>query len=99
MERPSKEEIVASSAGWLGVILNIIPGLGTGYIYQRRWKAYWITTGLTSLWLLIMLLNQVSKDSIDPLPDSTEGIRVIGLLIITIITAVEAGLQVKKSRE
>ena len=43
---PTKEEILAASAGWVAVILNVLPGLGAGYLYQRRWKAYWVTSAL-----------------------------------------------------
>ena len=28
----------------IAVTLNVLPGLGAGYLYQRRWKAYWITS-------------------------------------------------------
>lgn len=36
-----KDEIIAKSAGWLGVVLNLGCN-GTGYIYQRRWRAFWL---------------------------------------------------------
>lgn len=32
----------------MAVVLNLIPGLGTGYLYQRRWKAYWLTQALAT---------------------------------------------------
>ena len=47
---PSREQILAASAGWVAVVLNVIPGLGAGYLYQRRWKAYWITSVLATAW-------------------------------------------------
>ena len=31
---PSKQEILAASSGWVAVVLNVVPGLGTGYLYQ-----------------------------------------------------------------
>ena len=37
MSYPSKEEILASSKGWVASFLNFFPGLGSGYLYQRRW--------------------------------------------------------------
>ena len=40
MSYPSKEEILASSKGWVASFLNFLPGLGSGYLYQRRWKPY-----------------------------------------------------------
>ena len=33
---PTKEEILGASAGWVAVTLNVLPGLGAGYLYQRR---------------------------------------------------------------
>ena len=31
--------------------MNVVPGLGAGYLYQRRWKAYWITSAWRRLGL------------------------------------------------
>ena len=33
--------------------LNVAPGLGAGYLYQRRWKAYWITSALATSWFVL----------------------------------------------
>ena len=33
---PTREQILAASAGWVAVLLNVVPGLGAGYLYQRR---------------------------------------------------------------
>ena len=41
---PTKSEILAASARWVAVTLNVVLGLGAGYLYQRRWKVYWITS-------------------------------------------------------
>ena len=46
--QPTKKQVLASSAGWVAVVLNVIPGLGAGYLYQRRWKPYWITSLLAT---------------------------------------------------
>ena len=46
---PNREQILAASAGWVAVLLNVIPGLGAGYLYQRRWRAYWITSALATI--------------------------------------------------
>ncbi len=43
MDNPSKEQILASSSGWIALTLNFLPGLGAGYLYQRRWIPYFIT--------------------------------------------------------
>ena len=45
---PTKQEILAASAGWVAVTLNVLPGLGAGYLYQRHWKAYWITSAIAA---------------------------------------------------
>ncbi len=50
---PTKREILAASAGWVAVTLNVVPGLGAGYLYQRRWKAYWITSALATTWFVL----------------------------------------------
>ena len=43
MSYPSRDEILASSKGWVASFLNFLPGLGSGYLYQRRWKPYFFT--------------------------------------------------------
>ena len=50
---PTKQEILAASAGWGAVTLNVLPGLGARYLYQRRWKAYWITSALATIWFVL----------------------------------------------
>jgi hypothetical protein len=50
---PDRKAVLAASAPWLGAALNLVPGLGTGYIYQRRWKAYWITSALATAWFVL----------------------------------------------
>ena len=50
---PTKQEILGASAGWVAVTLNVLPGLGAGYLYQRRWKAYWITSALATTWYVL----------------------------------------------
>ena len=49
---PTKQEILAASAGWVAVTLNVVPGLGAEYLYQRRWNAYWITSALATTWFI-----------------------------------------------
>ena len=50
---PTEQETLAASAGWVAVTLNVFPGLGSGYLYQRSWKAYWITSALTTTWFVL----------------------------------------------
>ena len=40
MDKPSKAQILAASSGWVATTLNFLPGLGAGYLYQRRWGPY-----------------------------------------------------------
>ena len=50
---PTKQEILAAPASWGAVTLNVLPGLGARYLYQRRWKAYWITSALATIWFVL----------------------------------------------
>ncbi|EDY39188.1 conserved hypothetical protein [Cyanobium sp. PCC 7001] len=92
MDLLSKRQIVASGSGWVAALLNVVPGLGTGYIYQRRWKAYWITSVLATLWFGVGL---VQGQGVDPtlMPDVVQRNQLVGLagfLLLAVVTAVEA---------
>jgi len=50
MSYPSRDEILASSKGWVASFLNFLPGLGSGYLYQRRWKPYFFTIIASTAW-------------------------------------------------
>ena len=93
MNKISKEQVIASSRGWVASLLNFLPGLGTGYIYQRRWLPYFITTGAVTSWIIIGIILQGDKDpnQLDQL------IGIIGLFLISIISSIEANLAFKKS--
>ena len=94
---PTKREILAASAGWVAVTLNVIPGLGAGYLYQRRWKAYWITSALATSWFVVGgVLGQGAEGAEE---FQTQLIGLLGLVALATGTAVEAGLAAKKSRE
>jgi hypothetical protein len=51
--RPEGQRVLAASAPWLAALLNVLPGLGCGYIYQRRWRAWWVTVSLAVAWGLL----------------------------------------------
>ena len=92
---PTKQEILAASAGWVAVTLNVLPGLGGGYLYQRRWKAYWITSALATTWFVLgAVLGQDAGRGGASKPVSWSG----GLVTLAAGTAVEAGLAAKKAR-
>jgi hypothetical protein len=97
---PSREQILASSSGWVAVLLNVVPGVGTGYIYQRRWRAYWLTSAAAVAWFV---LGAVQGAGIDPvlMPDlvaRNQQVGLAGFLLLALVTAVEAGLAVRRSR-
>ena len=93
MDNPSKEQILAASSGWIATILNFLPGLGAGYIYQRRWIPYFITGGAATAWLVLgVILNG------DTEPTKVEQlIGIGGLFLISITTMVEAKIAHKKA--
>ena len=93
---PTRQEILAASAGWVAVTLNVLPGLGAGYLYQRRWKAYWITSALATTWFVLGAVLEQGAEAGEELQDQLVGL--FGLVALAAGTAVEAGLAVKKSR-
>lgn len=93
---PSRDQILAASAGWVAVLLNVIPGLGAGYLYQRRWKAYWITTVLATAWFAAGAALGQNADPAAEVQNQLVGL--IGLVLLAAITATEAGLAVKRVR-
>ena len=93
---PTRQEILAASAGWVAVTLNVVPGLGAGYLYQRRWKAYWITSALATTWFVLGAVLGQDAEATEELQNQIIGLA--GLVAIAAGTAVEAGLTVKKAR-
>ena len=94
---PTKKEILAASAGWVAVTLNVVPGLGAGYLYQRRWKAYWITSVLATTWFVLGAVLGQGAEGAEKMQNQLIGL--IGLVALAAGTAVEAGLAAKKFRE
>jgi hypothetical protein len=93
---PTREQILVASAGWVAVVLNVLPGLGAGYLYQRRWKAYWITSALATAWFVAGAVLGQNPDAAAETQNQLLGL--IGLLTLAGVTATEAGLAVKKVR-
>ena len=94
---PTKKEILAASAGWVAVTLNVVPGLGAGYLYQRRWRAYWITSVLATTWFVLGAVLGQEVEGAEEIQNQLIGL--LGLVVLAAGTAVEAGLAAKKSRE
>lgn len=94
---PTRGQILASSAGWVAALLNVVPGLGAGYLYQRRWKAYWITSALATAWFVAgAVLGQNAEAAAEA---QNQLVGLVGLLLLAAATATEAGLAVKKVRQ
>ena len=93
MEKLTKEQVLASSSGWVASLLYFLPGVGAGYLYQRRWLPYFITTGVVTAWFVIGIILQGDKE-----PSQTEQlIGISGLFLISTTTVVEANLAFKKA--
>ncbi len=86
MDNPSKEQILAASSGWVATTLNFFPGLGAGYLYQRRWIPYFVTGGVAIGWFILgaILNSDTEPTKIEQL------IGIGGLFIISITTMIEA---------
>jgi len=93
---PTREQVLAASAGWVAALLNVVPGLGAGYLYQRRWKAYWITSALATSWFVAGALLAQNADAAAEAQNQLVGL--VGLLLLAGVTATEAGLAVKRVR-
>ena len=95
--KPTKAQILAASAGWVAMVLNVIPGLGAGYLYQRRWKHYWITSLLATTWFLAgAVLGQNAPPDFEA---RSQWVGLLGLIALAAVTAAEAGLAVKRVRD
>ena len=92
---PTRQEILAASAGWVAVTLNVLPGVGAGYLYQRRWKAYWITSALATTWFVLGAVLGQDAQAAEKLQNQLVGI--VGLVALAAGTSVEAGLAAKKA--
>jgi hypothetical protein len=97
---PDDKAILAASAPWLGALLNVVPGLGSGYIYQRRWRAYWITTALATGWFLLgAVLGGADRAADLSAADPTDQlIGLGGLLLLAAVTAAEAYRTAQRAR-
>ena len=97
MTPPSRDQVLAASAGWVAVLLNVVPGLGAGYLYQRRWRAYWITSAVATAWVVAGAVLAQDADAAAEAQNQLVGL--IGLLVLAGVTATEAGLELKRVRQ
>ena len=94
MSYPSREQILSSSRGWVASLLNFLPGLGSGYLYQRRWKPYFLTLAASNAWFILGFFLQGDSE-----PSQKEQIiGISGLLFISIVTSIEANFAFRKAR-
>lgn len=87
--------ILAASAGWVVVTLNVLPGLGAGYLYQRRWKVNWLTSALATSWFVLGAVLGKGAEVTEELQNQLIGL--VRLVALAARTAVEAGLAVKRA--
>ena len=88
MDNPSKEQILAASSGWVATTLNFLPGLGAGYLYQRRWVPYFVTGVLATAWFVLGPILNGEKEQL---------ISIGGLFLISISTMIEAKIAHNKA--
>ena len=93
MSNPSRDEILSYSKGWVASVLNFLPGLGSGYLYQRRWKPYFFTITASTAWFALGFFLQGDSEP----SQSEQIIGISGLFLISIVTIVEANLAFKKA--
>ena len=93
MDNPSKEQILAASSGWVATTFNFLPGLGAGYLYQRRWIPYIVTGGVATAWLVLgaILNGDIEQTKAEQL------IGVGGLFLISMTTMIEAKIAHNKA--
>ena len=97
MTPSSRDQVLAASAGWVALLLNVVPGLGAGYLYQRRWRAYWITSAVATAWFVAGAVLAQPADAAAEAQNQLVGL--IGLLVLAGVTATEAGLELKRVRQ
>jgi hypothetical protein len=92
----SRKAVLAASAPWLGALLNVLPGLGAGYLYQRRWRAWWITSLVGGGWFVLGALLQ--GDPTTAPGERAQLLGLAGLLLLAAVTAAEAFLAARRAR-
>lgn len=91
-----RKRILAASSPGLAALLNVLPGLGAGYIYQRRWRPYWLNAALASLalWLDGLLGSPAAAEW-----EVGKAIPALApLLGLALVTAGEAFLAARRAR-
>ena len=66
-------------------------------MYQRRWRAYWITSALASSWFVAGAMLGQNADAATEAQNQLVGL--IGLLALAAFTAAEAVIAFKRVRQ
>ena len=102
----SGDQLTASSSGWIAALLNLACQ-GHGYLYQRRWGAYWIgaaaAVGASLLGGVVFAggswwLNRASPDVSERTTNAAVAGVYLGLGGVGLGSALEAGLAVNRAR-
>ena len=93
---PTKQEVLATSADWLAVILKVLPDHDSENLKQRRWKAYWITSALATTSVVLGAVLGQDAGAAEEIQNQLVGLG--GIVALAARTTVEAGLAVKKAR-
>ena len=91
----SRKQVLAAASPGLAALLNLLPGLGSGYIYQRRWRAYWICSALATAWFLAGALLAPPESGPS---DQQRLVGLAGLLLLAGVTSAEAFLAGRRAR-
>jgi len=91
----SRKQVLAAASPGLAALLNLLPGLGSGYIYQRRWRAYWICSALATAWFLAGAVLAPPESSPS---DQQRLVGLAGLLLLAGVTSAEAFLAGRRAR-
>lgn len=97
---PSRRLVLAASAPWLGALLNTIPGLGAGYLYQRRWLAWWLTNGFAAGWLAFGAgwADGAEVNALQQGMPAFPARVLVGLSLLSLGSAAEAFLAARRAR-
>ena len=91
----SRKQVLAAASPGLAALLNLLPGLGSGYIYQRRWRAYRICSALATAWFLAGALLAPPESGPS---DQQRLVGLAGLLLLAGVTSAEAFLAGRRAR-
>ena len=78
------------------MVLKVVTSFGTRYLYQRRLRAYSITSALETMWFILDAALGQRTEAAEELQNQLIGH--VGVVALATGAAVRAGFAVKKSR-